>query len=242
MQDSFGQGSQGGDASQLVVVTTIGGRYHTTVGYGQDESVTVVTDGPLSQEHYSLLVAALVRARYSADDEFAIARQCYSDVEGYREYGAFVERCKEMACKVLGMDYVPDFSPSMAEVMTQLRILLKPSVEGMEDGVAAGIPALFDPWAVGVAVAVGERRYYGGKLYRCVQAHTTQADWTPDVTPALWTEVSVEEWPEWRQPAGAHDAYSTGDRVTYGGRRYVSKIDGNVWSPEAYPAGWEEQM
>lgn len=48
-----------------------------------------------------------------------------------------------------------------------------------------------------------------------------------------------EEWPAWVQPTGAHDAYNTGDKVTYNGQHYVSKIDGNVWSPEAYPAGWE---
>lgn len=49
------------------------------------------------------------------------------------------------------------------------------------------------------------------------------------------------EWPEWVQPTGAHDAYQTGDKVTYNGQRYVSKIDGNVWSPDAYPSGWELQ-
>lgn len=48
-----------------------------------------------------------------------------------------------------------------------------------------------------------------------------------------------EEWPEWAQPTGAHDCYNTGDKVTYNGQHYVSKIDGNVWSPEAYPQGWE---
>ena len=50
-----------------------------------------------------------------------------------------------------------------------------------------------------------------------------------------------EEWPEWVQPTGAHDCYNTGDKVTYNGKHYVSKLDGNVWSPDAYPAGWEVQ-
>ena len=48
-----------------------------------------------------------------------------------------------------------------------------------------------------------------------------------------------EEWPEWVQPTGAHDCYNTGDKVTYNGQHYVSKINGNVWSPDAYPSGWE---
>lgn len=100
---------------------------------------------------------------------------------------------------------------------------------------------LFPAWAPGIAVAVGERYRYAGRLYRVVQAHTTQADWTPDIVPALFTEVSIAEWPEWVQPTGAQDAYNTGDRVTYNGERYISTIDGNVYSPEAYPAGWEKQ-
>lgn len=49
-----------------------------------------------------------------------------------------------------------------------------------------------------------------------------------------------DQWPEWVQPVGAHDAYSIGDRVTYNGRRYESIIDGNVWSPSVFPAGWQE--
>lgn len=48
-----------------------------------------------------------------------------------------------------------------------------------------------------------------------------------------------EEWPEFVQPTGAHDAYNTGDKVTYNGKHYISTMDGNVWAPDAYPAGWE---
>ena len=48
-----------------------------------------------------------------------------------------------------------------------------------------------------------------------------------------------DEWPEYVQPTGAHDAYRTGDKVTWNGKHYISKMDGNVWNPDAYPAGWE---
>ena len=87
------------------------------------------------------------------------------------------------------------------------------------------------------------RRHWraSSSLYRVVQAHTTQDDWEPQDTPALWTEVSLDEWPEWKQPTGAQDAYNTGDKVTFEGAHYVSLIDGNIWSPAAYPAGWERQ-
>ena len=102
--------------------------------------------------------------------------------------------------------------------------------------------AIYPAWEIGAAYAVNDRRRYGVNLYKCVQAHTSQADWTPDAVPALWVKVSVEEWPEFVQPTGAHDAYNTGDKVTYNGKRYISLIDANVYSPEAYPAGWEEQV
>lgn len=99
---------------------------------------------------------------------------------------------------------------------------------------------LFPAWQVGMQVVAKKRYRYNAKLYRCNQAHTTQPDWTPDITPALWTEVSVEEWPEWKQPTGAQDAYNAGDKVTYKGEHYISLIDNNTWSPEAYPAGWKK--
>lgn len=50
-----------------------------------------------------------------------------------------------------------------------------------------------------------------------------------------------DEWPEWVQPTGAHNAYSNGDKITYNGKHYISTMDGNVWSPDAYPAGWQVQ-
>lgn len=63
-----------------------------------------------------------------------------------------------------------------------------------------------------------------------------EAGETPEPAP------EPEEWPEWVQPTGAHDAYSTGDKVTFNGKHYTSLIDGNVWSPDTYPSGWEEAV
>ena len=100
---------------------------------------------------------------------------------------------------------------------------------------------LFPHWQPGRHVIIGERLQYNGRLYKCLQEHTTQADWPPDLTTALWTEISLDEWPEWKQPTGAADAYNTGDKVTFEGAHYISTINGNVWSPDVYPDGWEEQ-
>ena len=87
-------------------------------------------------------------------------------------------------------------------------------------------------------VTVDERMYYDEKLYRVVQAHTTQDGWEPDKTPALFTEVSVEEWPEWRQPTGAQDAYRTGDKVSHNDKHWINTVDYNVYEPGVY--GWDE--
>ena len=72
-----------------------------------------------------------------------------------------------------------------------------------------------------------------------IQAHTSQADWPPPAAPALWAVTSdpADEWPEWSQPLGAHDAYQKGDKVTHNGKHWVSGADGNVWEPGVY--GWE---
>ena len=97
---------------------------------------------------------------------------------------------------------------------------------------------LYPKWEAGKEATIGVRWRYGDTLYKCVQAHTTQADWTPDVTPALWTVVSLDEWPAWVQPTGAQDAYNQGDKVSHDGKHWVSNIDTNVWEPWVY--GWSE--
>jgi hypothetical protein len=97
---------------------------------------------------------------------------------------------------------------------------------------------LYPAWKTGTAYAVDERIRYGETLYRCVQAHTAQADWTPDITPALWTVVSLDEFPEWVQPTGAQDAYRTGDKVSHNDKHWVSTLDYNTYEPGVY--GWDE--
>lgn len=50
----------------------------------------------------------------------------------------------------------------------------------------------------------------------------------------------VEEYPEYKQPTGQHDAYNTGDKITYNGKKYICKMDGCVWKPDTYPDAWQE--
>lgn len=109
----------------------------------------------------------------------------------------------------------------------------------MTDEAALTAVELFPAWAVGKAYVVSDRVRYNGALYKCVQAHTSQVDWTPDVTPALWVAVSVDTWPEWVQSTGAHDAYNRGDKVSYNGKHYICTADANVYAPGVY--GWEAE-
>ena len=123
---------------------------------------------------------------------------------------------------------------------TELVNYLKQSRATAADEVALDAIDIYPHWKAGEAVAVGDRKQHNGVLYKCIQAHTTQSDWQPDVTPALWVTVSLEEWPEWVQPAGAHDAYKKDDKVTHNGKKWVSTADANVWEPGVY--GWSEYV
>lgn len=111
----------------------------------------------------------------------------------------------------------------------------------LTDSEALEAVELFPNWAVDTAYSVGIRVRYDGQLYRCEQAHTSQADWTPDVTKALWTAVAEpHEIPVWVQPTGAQDAYRFGDKVHFPTKDdavYVSTIDYNTYAPDVY--GWD---
>lgn len=119
-----------------------------------------------------------------------------------------------------------------------LRKLIEKAVESLDDETALSGIELFQKWDEHKAYSVDDRIQYKGLLYKCVQAHTAQPDWQPDLVPALWTRVSIEDWPEWVQPTGAQDAYMTGDKVSHNDKHWESQVDNNVWEPGVY--GWVE--
>ena len=123
----------------------------------------------------------------------------------------------------------------------QLRKLIEQAVKSLNDTDALAAVTLFPAWDTDHEYALNDRFEYNGKLYKVNQAHTSQANWTPDVTPALYTEVAKPgEIPVWRQPTGAQDAYMSGDKVHFPTAEdavYISTVDNNVWSPDVY--GWE---
>ena len=129
----------------------------------------------------------------------------------------------------------------------QLRRALQLFAATLSEGKALEVASVYPAWETARAYAVGDIVSYGTnpvgdpQLYKVVQAHTSQADWTPDATPALYDAFGLDDagYPLWAQPSGAHDAYNVGDIVNYNGQLYKSTIGGNVWPPNVYPTGWE---
>lgn len=101
---------------------------------------------------------------------------------------------------------------------------------------------LYPEWlGNGLTYKTNDRLMYNDKFYKVLQDHTSQSDWTPDTASSLYVEIAdpSNEYPEFKQPTGAHDAYAKGDKVTFEGKKYVSLIDANTWSPSAYSQGWQ---
>lgn len=127
--------------------------------------------------------------------------------------------------------------------------LQKQSVlDNATDEQALVMTQLYNEWdGNSVGYKKEQRVRYNGTLFKVLQDHTSQSDWTPDTASSLFAKVLVETdengtqttISEWTQPDSTNP-YNTGDRVTYNGKTYESTIDNNVWAPDAYPAGWTE--
>lgn len=131
------------------------------------------------------------------------------------------------------------------DILEQAKAIRKSTQEFIRyipDEVALSHPAtMYDAWSgESVAYVTNDIRKYGDELYRCLQSHTSQSDWTPDAAVSLWVRIAdpAEEWPEWIQPLGAHDAYAKGAKVSHNEKHWTSDVDSNVWEPGVY--GWTE--
>lgn len=132
---------------------------------------------------------------------------------------------------------------TLIELAQKLRPLIEKAAQSLSDEDALEAIQLYPAWTAPHDYVADERVQDEGLLYRCIQPHTSQDDWKPGVTPALWTRVAPPGViPVWVQPTGAQDAYMKGDKVHYltaDDPVYTSLIDNNVWSPEAYPSAWQ---
>ena len=200
------------DCGQNVMTVNVG---VTEVDGGYEwDSVTL----PNGRWGYGLIVNALVEGRYPSDKMQAILNNCISnlfDAGNLTEYKALQEwrkKAKQYAREAL--EWAAEHGIAQAELepedeavaptevelhpdgMTMLQqavAMLKGQVDDLDDEQAIEVPALFPAWAdfIGKQVEVGKRMFYGGRLWKVLQAHTVQADWTPDVAASLFTEVAI---------------------------------------------------
>lgn len=109
----------------------------------------------------------------------------------------------------------------------ELRPIIEQAAVSLSDGEAATVPELITAWAYPVDYAEGDRRSYGGKVYKCRQGHTSQADWTPDKTPALWAVIDAEHAGTQDDPIPA----ARGMEYEYG-KYYLDSEDGKTYKCE----------
>lgn len=123
----------------------------------------------------------------------------------------------------------------------ELRALISDAMQSVDDAVAIKTPLLYPEWEPDANMVIGMKVRHEGILYKVLQAHVSQLGWSPTEAPSLFAKVLIPDEdviPEWEQPDSTN-AYMTGDVVMFNGVKYESLIDNNVWSPEAYPAGWK---
>lgn len=196
---------------------------------------------------------------YEASEDYLKIRFINGDREGLKNI--FSSEIATKRIRIEGqvftdhrLDYVTEYTGAIIEIglvasgsgadeatAAAMIALAKMQVEALDDDQAKEVKVLFPVWSGdGVAYKTGQRLQYMSDLYKVLQDHTSQADWTPDAAVSLYVKIDdpAIEWPEWHQPAGAHDAYDQGAKVSHNGKHWTSDANGNVWEPGVY--GWTE--
>lgn len=204
----------------------------TSVDVAEATSYTV-TDLPNNKPSYISLFA------YNADKtKYSMAK---SDVEIPRE--------------VTWYDVQEDLKEDIAETQEdaeQAQEIVLLTRDFLPDAVALTLPEIYDEWNPDGISYIGKDTATEDKpasivrrnsaLYRCLQSHTSQENWTPENSPSLWVLIDdpAIEWPEWKQPTGAHDAYSIGAKVSHNGKKWISQIEANTVEPGTDDRYWKE--
>ena len=124
------------------------------------------------------------------------------------------------------------------EEARKFRRFIEQMATNVSDEEALEHPEAFPKWKVGEAYEKDFRLRYNEVLYKVLQNHTSQAEWTPDIAVSLYVQVAEGEFPAWKQPQGSHDAYMKGDKVSHNEKHWISTIDANTYEPGVY--GWDE--
>ena len=124
------------------------------------------------------------------------------------------------------------------EEAKKLRKYIEDMSVNLDDETALDNVDVFPLWKAGISYKKDDRVRYNETLYKVLQDHVSQVDWTPDVAVSLFVIVTVEEFPKWVQPTGSHDAYPLRAKVSHLDKHWISIVDNNVWEPSVY--GWDE--
>ena len=135
----------------------------------------------------------------------------------------------------------PQTEPDMDQIVEAVKKMLSEGAEQLSDEDALEVAAVFPTWSsfVGKEVEKGQRLWWDGKLWKTTQyIQELLSNWTPVAAVSLFTDVSVAEIREITDPIPAENPFMKGEKGRWKGEVYVSQIDNNVWTPDAYPAGW----
>lgn len=169
-----------------------------------------------------------------------------ADVEIPREV-AWYDTQQELKQEVQEAEKEAQDATEQAEQAQEAIIMTR---DFLPDVIALTVPHIYDEWNPNGILYTGKDKATeerpasivgrNGKLYRCLQSHTSQENWKPEAAPSLWVEIAdpTEEWPGWKQPSGAHDAYQKGEKVSHNGKHWISTAENNVWEPGVF--GWDE--
>ena len=159
-------------------------------------------------------------------------------------YNPTAEQLEAQGYVYVDLPEQPKTEPTQEERLQAVETLLdvQEQAEKLPDDEAVNVKALFPAWAdhIGETMTEGKRYYYDDELWKVLQEHTSQAGWNPRDAHSLFVRVTIEEWPEWRQPVGSTDAYNIGDNVSHNSQHWISLVNGNVWEPsEEVPTLWQ---
>lgn len=230
--------------------------YNGTIKYGVPRFYTTINQ--IENRTYAGDFHLQSDARHEAEGFYPIVRPAYNTEteklgDMYFDTNVFTYYVITKTPEEIQAEYDAELNSLDSDIdMEAVKYLLKgvtkttlDSTEITEQDITA-IKSLYLQYRVGKAYDIASSNpddyifVYNDELYKVVQSHTSQADWLPDATPALYTKyVPAGVIAPWVQPTGAQDAYNIGDKVSFEGNNYESLINANVWSPTVYPAGWQ---
>lgn len=219
--------------------------YEVYASYGGDNELILTLMNVKSIDELQKDAEKTTEVTITDDDKVIQVYRGYTifkTIEKYMDGGNCAVRWTTEYDDAKALEIITGERPSIYQA-EQFRADIEDIATFTDDETAEKNAWVFPVWKTDTEYKIDERVQYNGELFKCIQAHKSQADWTPDLVPALWKRISDPsiEYPEWIQPTGAHDSYSKGDKVSHNDKKWISLVDGNVWEPSvSTPTLWEE--